>query len=388
MTQPPPKASRHILPALCRPTRRAAHIAARVSESTAYSQCDDAVRYGVAPVLFHHWRIDGQALSPELREIVNQHDLQTRQRVQLLAKYSRAILSALNKSGLKLIIYKGLPLSVHLYGDDIVRSSSDIDLLVLRDDLPAISAQLEELGLRCVVRSEWLSQRLLTGNFFEVEWRDKLLGVEVDVHWRLAPRWIPHTDMTPQILNSRTELKVEGQMWPWCSAGQIWYIQLVELIKANWLEPKSLVSFAHAWDIVLRDGDEHAAGALLHTLPATFAGCAVLLLSESLHRQVPDEWVKNARQNWLAGAAARCINGVYFALQPSERVERARWVLRAVRYVSCGWALPRTIFNRVFTPHYSDLEAVQPTASRGRLALAKMRRLLFGRKQQGRFGES
>jgi len=383
----PRKASHHILPGLCRPIRRASHALARVSESTARSQWDSAVRYGVAPVLLHHWQIDCQALPPELVPIVNQHDLQTRQRVQLLAIYSRAILSALQKNGLKVIIYKGLPLSVHLYGDDIVRNSSDIDLLVLRDDLPAISEQLESLGLGCVIAPEWLSRRLLTDNFFEVEWRDGLVAVEVDVHWRLAPRWIPHVDMTSQMLHARTEIKVGGQMWPWCSAGQIWYIQLVELIKANWLEPKSLVSFAHAWDIVLRDGDEHAAGLLLRTLPATLADCAMLLLSESLHRRVPDEWVKNAQQNWLAGAAARCINGVYFAPHPSEKLERARWVLRAVRYVSCGWALPHTIFNRVFTPHYSDLAAVQPTASRGRLAIAKMRRVLDGRKRHGRIGE-
>ena len=378
----PRKASHHILPGLCRPIRRASHALARVSESTARSQWDSAVRYGVAPVLLHHWQIDCQALPPELVPIVNQHDLQTRQRVQLLATYSRAILSALQKNGLKVIIYKGLPLSVHLYGDDIVRNSSDIDLLVSRDDLPAISEQLEGLGLGCVIAPEWLSRRLLTDNFFEVEWRDGLVAVEVDVHWRLAPRWIPHVDMTSQMLHARKEIKVGGQMWPWCGAGQIWYIQLIELIKADWLEPKSLVSFAHAWDIVLQDGDEHAAGLLLRTLPATLADCAVLLLSESLHRRVPDEWVKNARQNALAGVAARCIHAVYFAPQPNNQFASASVLLRAVRYLSCGWALPKTIFSRIFTPHYLDLAAVQPNANRAQLAMAKIRRLSSGRKRR------
>ena len=333
-------------------------------------------------MLLHHWQIDCQALPPELVPIVNQHDLQTRQRVRLLATYSRAILFALQKNGLKAIIYKGLPLSVHLYGADIVRSSGDIDVLALRDDLPAIAAQLEKLGLCCVIASDWLSQRLLTGNFFEMEWRDTLIGVEVDVHWRLAPRWIPHVDMTSQLLGGCTEIPVDGQMWPWCGAGQIWYIQLIELIKADWLEPKSLVSFAHAWDIVLQDGDEHAAGLLLRTLPATLADCAVLLLSESLHRRVPDEWVKNARQNALAGVAARCIHAVYFAPQPNNQFASASVLLRAVRYLSCGWALPKTIFSRIFTPHYLDLAAVQPNANRAQLAMAKIRRLSSGRKRR------
>lgn len=373
----------HLVSILCRQTRRISDPNACVSERCSILYWETAVRFGLGPVLAQHWRIDGQVVPPKLSAVVAQYELDVRRRADLLAIYSRAILTGLCKIGVSALIYKGLPLSAHLYGEEIVRSSGDIDVLVRRQDLCAVAAHLEGLGLTCVVALDWLNRRLLTQNFFEVEWRDPLVGVEVDIHWHLAPRWIPHVDITAQLLADGAAIKIGGQPWPWCSAGKIWYIQLIELIKADWLEPKSLVSFAHAWDIVLRDSDEHAAGLLLRTLPAPLADCAVLLLNNSLHRRVPDEWIESAQQNGLAGVAARRIHAVYFAPQPNNQFASASALLRAVRYLSCGWALPKTIFSRIFTPHYLDLAAVQPNANRAQLAMAKIRRLSPGRKRRG-----
>jgi hypothetical protein len=56
------------------------------------------------------------------------------------------VTGALGEAGIKSVLLKGVPLAEELHGDDALRQSSDIDLLVARADLGEAVWRLEQLG--------------------------------------------------------------------------------------------------------------------------------------------------------------------------------------------------------------------------------------------------
>ena len=71
----------------------------------------------------------------------------------------RAILAAAKAARLRLIALKGLPLSLHLYGDPFIREAFDLDLLTPPQDCEPVKKILRECGLRPTVPEDRMTPR-------------------------------------------------------------------------------------------------------------------------------------------------------------------------------------------------------------------------------------
>ena len=88
----------------------------------------------------------------------------------------------LDAAGLRCVTLKGPALAMQLYGDDVTRPSSDVDLLVARPELEHALAALGAAGLRFGTRH---------ATWYERRWRHHLVaggapvdrGLPVEVHW-------------------------------------------------------------------------------------------------------------------------------------------------------------------------------------------------------------
>jgi hypothetical protein len=71
----------------------------------------------------------------------------------------RVILAAANAAGLRLMALKGLPLSLHLYGDPFIREAFDLDLMTPPAHYAPMQRILRECGFRPVAPDDWLTPR-------------------------------------------------------------------------------------------------------------------------------------------------------------------------------------------------------------------------------------
>ncbi len=71
----------------------------------------------------------------------------------------RALLAAANAAELRWMALKGLPLSLHLYGDPFIREAFDLDLMTPPADHGPMQRILRECGFRPVTPEDWLTPR-------------------------------------------------------------------------------------------------------------------------------------------------------------------------------------------------------------------------------------
>ena len=103
----------------------------------------------------------------------------------LVIEVSAWCIELLRAAGVRAATYKGPAMAVQLFGDPVVRPSSDVDLLVAPDDLPRARAALVAAGLRPAERyPDWYERRW--------HYHELLLGtpehgsLPVELHWSFA----------------------------------------------------------------------------------------------------------------------------------------------------------------------------------------------------------
>lgn len=109
------------------------------------------------------------------------------------------ILDVFNKAGLKVIVLKGAALAETVYGNLALRSMSDVDLLVKKEDLYRINEQLNGLGYFPTDRSiddVDLSSTYLTS----LDYRNPLgNSPSLHIHWHFVNSTIPNESYMRQI---------------------------------------------------------------------------------------------------------------------------------------------------------------------------------------------
>jgi hypothetical protein len=109
------------------------------------------------------------------------------------------ILNVFNKAGLKVIVLKGAALAETVYGNLALRSMSDVDLLVKKEDLYQINEQLKGLGYfptdRSVEDVDFTSTYLTT-----LDYRNPLKNSpSFHIHWHFVNSTIPNESYIGQI---------------------------------------------------------------------------------------------------------------------------------------------------------------------------------------------
>jgi hypothetical protein len=100
----------------------------------------------------------------------------------------KAVVQHLTRRGIQVLVLKGLPLAQILYGDITLRHTSDLDLLVRREQVSVARATLAELGY------VWPHEELVPGARVEfetemaLEREDARTGMrhQCDLHWHLV----------------------------------------------------------------------------------------------------------------------------------------------------------------------------------------------------------
>lgn len=105
---------------------------------------------------------------------------------------SRALLEAFEADGVPLMFVKGLTLGALAYGDAMIKSAVDIDLLIDKSDFAEAAEILQRRGYRSASLHAW------HGPHKETSWIRDNPRVHVDLHTRLAdhPRLIPRLEVT------------------------------------------------------------------------------------------------------------------------------------------------------------------------------------------------
>lgn len=96
------------------------------------------------------------------------------------------------REGIEIIPLKGPVLAAALYGDEVLKKSTDLDLLVRRRDALKAKRLLESIGYRLLTVAHWPSDAAWLRNVNdELAFRDPGSWLKLDLHWSLLPGYFP-----------------------------------------------------------------------------------------------------------------------------------------------------------------------------------------------------
>jgi hypothetical protein len=171
------------------PAERPSQVLERWSEAEWQAMFDEAVRQGVAPLLYQRLSSAPPQLapSPGVLQVLRHIYLHNRLRNRMIFDEASTVLVALREGGVVAVVLKGLYLAESVYGDPALRPMADIDLLVRETDLDAVRVSLSELGYHPV---DDPTGRLYSRHHHLPPWT-KSGAVPVEVHTALIPRGNP-----------------------------------------------------------------------------------------------------------------------------------------------------------------------------------------------------
>jgi hypothetical protein len=191
--------------------RRVSEAAAFISHHTDWTEVlSQAAQWDVeAVVLFNLSKVLGQYIAEPYQTQVASREQEIRATNISRALMSVKLASFLEGEGIRVIVIKGAAVGLSAYGDPSLRASSDIDLLVGREDLSRARRLLESHGYTCAY--DVSIEHSLIGGGHALELTDKRLRVEL--HWRLLEthlRWNP--DLVDIWKSSRRVVCVGGEI--------------------------------------------------------------------------------------------------------------------------------------------------------------------------------
>jgi hypothetical protein len=178
-----------------------------------------------------------------------------------------AIAAALQGEGLRFAPFKGPLLARSVHGDEALRESGDLDILVAAQDLRAAKAVLERLGYATQTaldpgREElWLR----SGGLYELPMVDERRGFLVELQWRANPD-VAVPSLDTQWWETAATAPFEGVAVRVLAPGEQMLALLVHGTKHLWASLDWLVDIAELarggavpWDEVVRLAREHHA---------------------------------------------------------------------------------------------------------------------------------
>ena len=138
--------------------------------------------HGVTPLLANNLsQTDLKNLLPEVyQERLNQSFQNNLYRNMLLSEELGKVLSLFNQHGIKTISIKGIILSEQLYVNPLLRTTTDIDILVTEDNIVAARSILREMGYQ-----QLIEKRKRKHSFHEVYHKDTTFPLVTELHWYL-----------------------------------------------------------------------------------------------------------------------------------------------------------------------------------------------------------
>ena len=311
-----------------------------------------AVRHGLVPLLW--WHLNEQcphAIPPDQREFLRAYSLGTARRNLFLTAELLRLLKAFEGHGLVAVPYKGPALTASLYGNLSLRESSDLDILLAREDLPRAARLAVELGY-C---QESLFEAAKFSRDIDCEWNfDRENGPHVELHWRIVPNrladgftvdpWLARLSSSDLVGTRIAALRPEPLLLALCAHGLkhlwsrlAWICDLSQLVR----------HFPELdWELLSREAGQRGARRIVHLglfLAQEILGCE---LPPAVARDLRGPEVQDlaapilaglfAEQAWSPGTVTRCH---YFARARERPRDRLACLLRIAMTINeYAWA--------------------------------------------------
>jgi hypothetical protein len=287
------------------------------------------------------------------------------------------VIDRLSKARIIAKVWKGRPLRAASAQSKSDAAPADIDVLVLREQIPAAVEVLGRLGFGSKQSLETIVRASEGGLTYQVDLFAQSLPITIDLHWAFGQRWSGATLPVEPILASEVVLHDDGIDWPWMSDAQLWNVQTTQCVKSRWAEPKSIDSFVATWDL-LDDTNYGEALDIADTwLDARDLQLGLVLLEEHYGRRLPEAFAKRLANRRRARRDAKRALARRAAWDPE--VLATRLTLEEAYWIWRRHGGSRLLFERALAPQLEDIAAAGEAASAGGIAVAKLQRLLRGR---------
>ena len=111
-------------------------------------------------------------------------------------------------ASIPMVLLRGLSVGTALYGDTALRPFTDVDLLILRRDLPSARRCMEAAG--CEIADGDLAPTYFEKYHLHATYRHKPSGVVFELHWALDHRYVPFVIPYESIIALSREVNIDG----------------------------------------------------------------------------------------------------------------------------------------------------------------------------------
>lgn len=163
-------------------------------------------------------------------------------RNSILAGELLRLMRVMEAAGVRAIAMKGPALAAAVYGDLFLREFKDLDILVARGEMPRAEQVLSGRGYRYAGVLGLRDPFLTAGGQYSFEHGES--GVRVDLHWDLAPRWLPFPLRTGEVLEEAAEVFVGDGVVPTFSDRHLALFLVGHGCKERWRQLKWVCDLA------------------------------------------------------------------------------------------------------------------------------------------------
>ena len=291
------------------------------------------------------------------------------------------LLRSFTAQGIPARVIKGQPLAQAVYGDYLLRNSSDIDLVVPVRYVAEATEHLRKQGFATALSSQWFKDdRFLRLNkeasFFALGG-----AFTVDLHWGLVNRWNAQAVEPHELFENRGHsVELMEQLLPWFDPSLLFRIQLAHVISSDFVGLKAWVDLAHVSDLLSPEEWAACAGTCLNLGAERALALALMVLESVFCRPLPLPISASNRAS-LAPTATRISDYLYSGRVPASFVNSLN-----LAYVVGGVRSAWRALSQAWTPAMIDFEHVDATTGTSTLAwqmtMRRTRKHLFTTRAQ------
>ena len=266
------------------------------------------------------------------------------------------LLRSLTAQGIPARVIKGQPLAEAVYGDYLLRNSSDIDLVVPVRCVADAAEHLRKQGFAPALSLRWFKDDRFLRLNKEASFVALGGAFTVDLHWGLVNRWNAQAVEQHELFASRGHtVQLMGQVLPWFDASLLFRIQLAHVISSDFVGLKAWVDLAHVSDL-LSSEEWAACASMCSKLGAERALALALMVLERVFNRTSPLPISPADRARLAPTVTRISAGLFTGRAPSPFLNSIKIAL-IVGGVRTAWRA----LSQAWKPAMIDFEHVDAT---------------------------
>lgn len=195
----------------------------------------------VAYVLLYH---GGDVVPASIKTHLQQQLIRARQVNMIWLSELHRILRAFESAGIGVISVKGPAFALQAYGNLSLREFTDLDLLVLPQDVPSASAVLLREGYRLLLSASGHEANLLRSENRQLDFINDASGTAVDLHWALLHTMFPYQLETDRLFTSAKTACLDGNAFLTLSSENLLLYLCAHGTKHCWIHLRSLCDVA------------------------------------------------------------------------------------------------------------------------------------------------